>query len=83
MYYTYVLYSKKDKKLYTGFSTNLKIRVERHLNGYVKITKNRLPLELVYYEAFINEKAARDQELFYKTGQGRRILKKRLKFLYE
>jgi len=31
--------------------------------------------------AFVDEKAARDQELFYKTGQGRRVLKSRLKFL--
>jgi len=51
------------------------------LKGRVNITKNRLPLILVYYEAFADEKAARKQELFYKTGQGRRILKKRLSFL--
>jgi len=40
-----------------------------------------LPLVLVYYEAFIDVNAARKQEIFYKTGQGRRILKKRLEFL--
>ena len=83
MYYTYILFSIKDKKLYIGYSADLKTRIEKHLKGHVKITKNRLPLQLVYYEAFISEKAARDQELFYKTGQGRRILKKRLNFLYE
>ena len=83
MYYIYVLYSKKDKKLYIGYSADLRTRVTKHLKGQVSITKNRLPLVLVYYEAFINEKAARDQELFYKTGQGRRVLKNRLKFLYK
>ncbi len=83
MYYIYVLYSKKDHKLYIGYSADLKERIKRHSQGRVKSTKNRLPLTLIYYEAFINEKAARNQELFYKTGQGRRILKKRLKFLYE
>ena len=81
MFYTYVLHSKKDRRLYVGFSTDLKTRIEQHLKGRVEITKNRLPLVLVYYEAFINKKAARDQELFYKTGQGRRVLKNRLKFL--
>ena len=83
MFYTYVLYSKKDHKLYVGYSSDLKTRVIKHLKGQVSITKNRLPLVLVYYEAFIDEKAARDQELFYKTGQGRRVLKNRLKFLYK
>lgn len=83
MFYTYILYSKKDYKLYIGYSADLKIRILKHLKGQVNITKNRLPLILVYYEAFINEKAARDQELFYKTGQGRRVLKNRLKFLYK
>jgi len=82
MHYVYILYSEKDKKLYTGYSANLKERVENHLKGKVQITKNRLPLKLVYYEAFIDELAARQQEVFYKTGQGRRILKNRLKFLY-
>jgi len=64
-----------------GYSADLKTRITKHLKGQVSITKNRLPLVLVYYEAFVNEKVAREQELFYKTGQGRRVLKNRLKFL--
>ncbi len=80
MFYVYVLYSEKDKGFYIGYSVDLKKRIEAHLNGRVKITKNRLPLILVYYEAFINKKTATKQELFYKTGQGRRILKSRLVF---
>ncbi|MCX6730044.1 MAG: GIY-YIG nuclease family protein [Candidatus Portnoybacteria bacterium] len=81
MFYVYILQSKKDKKLYTGFSKDLKARLGQHNEGKVKITKNRLPMELVYYEAFKDERAARCQELFYKTGQGRRILQKRLYFI--
>ena len=81
MYYVYILLSEKDKKLYIGYSSDLRKRIEKHLKGQVEITKNRLPLKLVYYEAFFDEKAAREQELFYKTGQGRRVLDKRLKFL--
>jgi len=82
MFYVYVLKSEKDNKLYTGFSIDLKKRIEEHNKGKVKITKVRRPLTLVYYEAFLDEKAARRQELFYKTGQGRRILKKRLSFVH-
>jgi len=80
MYYVYVLYSVKDGRRYIGFSADLKRRVEDHYRGRVKITKNRRPLKLIYYEAFINESSAKRQELFYKTGQGRRILNKRLDF---
>ncbi|MDD2753784.1 MAG: GIY-YIG nuclease family protein [Candidatus Portnoybacteria bacterium] len=82
MFYVYVLKSEKDGNCYTGFSIDLKKRVEEHNKGRVEITKNRRPLLLVYYEAFLDEKAARRQELFYKTGQGRRILKKRLSFIH-
>ena len=81
MFYVYVLYSPKDNRFYVGYSGNLQQRVNDHLAGRVPITKNRLPLQLVYYEAFIDEITARSQELFYKTGQGRRILTKRLVFL--
>lgn len=81
MYYVYILYNKKDNKFYIGYSADLKKRIEDHYNGKVEITKNRRPLKLVYYEAFIDNGAARRQELYYKTGQGRRILKKRLNFL--
>ncbi|OGG86800.1 hypothetical protein A3B87_01650 [Candidatus Kuenenbacteria bacterium RIFCSPHIGHO2_02_FULL_39_13] len=81
MFYTYVLQSKKDQRLYVGFSANLQKRIEAHKLGRVGITKDRRPLDLVYYEAFKDESAARKQELFYKTGQGRRILNKRLSFL--
>ncbi len=78
MYYVYVLKSKKDSRFYIGFSTDLKQRLKEHNEGKVKSTKSRRPLELVYYEAYKDENKARRQELFYKTGQGRRILKKRL-----
>jgi len=81
MHYVYILYSKKDKKLYIGYSADLKTRIIAHLKGKVGITKNRLPLILVYYEAYVDENSARKQEIFYKTGQGRRILKKRLEYI--
>lgn len=54
-------------------------RLEEHNSGQVRSTENRRPFEMVYFEAFKYEKDARIQELFYKTGQGRRVLKTRLK----
>ncbi|PIU41217.1 MAG: hypothetical protein COS99_06695 [Candidatus Omnitrophica bacterium CG07_land_8_20_14_0_80_42_15] len=51
MFYTYVIKSKKDGKLYTGFTNNLRKRFEEHNNGRVFSTKGRGPFELIYYEA--------------------------------
>jgi putative endonuclease len=58
MYYTYVLLSKKDNKLYVGYTIDLKNRFKKHNEGEVEATKSRLPLLLVYYEACINEDKA-------------------------
>ena len=38
-YYIYVLLSKKDKKLYIGYTKNLKLRFEQHCKGKVDSTK--------------------------------------------
>ena len=79
MYYVYVLLSHKDGRFYVGYSANLKERLKDHNNGKVAATKNRRPMGLVYYEAYKFDKHAKNQELFYKSGQGRRVLKERLK----
>ncbi len=62
MFYIYILQSKKDKGLYIGFSTDLKRRFEEHIQGGVDATKNRIPLELKYYEAYTDEQMARQRE---------------------
>ncbi len=78
MFYTYVLKSAKDGKLYIGFSNNLKRRLEEHKNGFVVATKYRLPIELAYYEACNKEEDAIKREKQLKTGFGRAYLKRRL-----
>ncbi len=79
MYYVYVLLSKKDNKLYTGYTKNLKLRFEQHCKGLVKSTKYRMPLELIYYEACLNQQDATHREKYLKTHYGKMFLKKRLK----
>jgi putative endonuclease len=77
-FYTYVLKSLKDNKLYVGWTDNLQKRIQSHNNGKVNSTKNRRPLELIYVEAGrIKEKAIK-REKYFKTGFGRRFLKERL-----
>ncbi len=78
MYYTYVLKSKKDGKLYIGYTNDLKERLSLHNKGLVDSTKDRQPLELQYYEACLSMKKALEREKYFKTGFGRRFLKSRL-----
>ena len=67
MFYVYVLRSLKDKKLYSGYSSNLKQRFYSHNKGEIKITKQRRPFELIYYEAYKNQQDATAREKFFKT----------------
>ena len=79
MYYTYILKSKKDNQFYTGYTKDLKIRINEHQSGKVVATKNRLPLELIYYEACLNQQDATHREKYLKTSWGKRFIKARLK----
>ena len=79
MYFTYVLLSKKDGNFYTGFTKDLKLRFEKHQKGQVDSTKDRRPLELVYYEACIDQSDATHREKYLKTYHGRIFIKRRLK----
>lgn len=83
MYYVYVLFSEKDKQLYTGFTEDLRSRFSAHTNGYVKATQNRCPLKLIYYEAYLMESDARRREKFLKGGNGRSQLKAQLEDVFE
>lgn len=75
-YFVYILFSKKDKKLYIGYTEDLRKRLKEHLKGKVLATKNRLPLILIHYEAFSDKKDAKSREKFQKSGFGRSQLKK-------
>ena len=79
MYFTYVLLSLKDNRFYTGFTNNLKQRFEQHNKGLVKSTEDRRPIELIYYEACLDQRDAIKREKYLKTYQGKIFLRKRLK----
>lgn len=79
MYYTYVLISNKDKKLYIGYTKNLKLRFEQHCNREVMSTKHRRPLDLIYYESCLLVDDAKKREKYLKTYHGHMFLKNRLK----
>ena len=75
MYYVYILFSKKDRKLYTGYTNDLRRRLSEHKGGKNTATRNRLPLILVYYESYIKWSDAKRRETFLKGGNGRAQLK--------
>jgi len=83
VFYIYILFSEKDKQLYTGYTDNLKSRINKHSNGFVKATKHRRPLKLIYYEAYEKESDARRREKFLKGGNGKAALKVQLKSVLE
>lgn len=78
-YYVYVLQSHKDGFMYTGFTSNMNVRLKQHKDSKVIATKYRLPIVLVYYEVCKNEKDARVRERYLKSGLGYRYIRNRLK----
>jgi len=82
MHYVYVLKSKNRKYLYTGCTIDLRKRVKEHNAGEVISTKPYRPLELIYYEACLDEKDAYFREKYLKSRLGKNYLRKRLKFWF-
>lgn len=78
MHYIYILKSIKDGKYYTGFSSDLRSRIKDHHAGNVQSTKSRRPLELIYYEAYIEKSHALRREKFLKTTKGKLQLRKQI-----
>lgn len=68
MHYIYILLSRKDANFYTGLTNDLKRRLREHQTGNVRSTWNRRPLELIYYEACLNEDDAKQREIYLEAG---------------
>lgn len=80
IYYTDVLLSLNDGKFYTGYTKNLRRRLEEHKNGEVASTKDRRPLELIYFEGCLSQADALHREKYLKTYHGKMFIRNRLKF---
>jgi len=79
MFYVYILKSKKDSKLYIGYTNNLKRRIQEHSKGRNFSTAHRGSFSLAYYESFASQKdaTAREKQLKqFKSAYGQ--LKKRI-----
>ena len=79
MYYVYALRNTENRRLYTGFTSDLRKRLKEHKERRSSYTKHRGPYELIYYEACLSSNDAQMREKYLKTGMGKRYLKNRLK----
>ncbi|MFY9462003.1 MAG: GIY-YIG nuclease family protein [Candidatus Sungiibacteriota bacterium] len=75
MWYVYILRSKRDGMLYTGYTENLEQRLREHNNGWVSSTAKRKPLVLIRSEEYSSKETASVREKFLKSGRGRKQLK--------
>lgn len=79
MYYIYILLCERDNRFYTGYTNDLERRIDEHQRGKVYSTYRRLPVNLVYYEASINQADALHREKYLKSTYGKRYIRNRLK----
>ena len=79
MWYTYVLQSLKNKRLYTGVTSSVIRRLKEHNNkiGGEYTSKNG-PFKLIFYEGYLDKFDALKAEKFFKSGYGREVLKDKL-----
>lgn len=63
MFYVYIL-KCNDKTLYTGYTVNIENRIDVHNKGKgAKYTRGRLPVQLVYQEAYKSKSDALKREI--------------------
>ena len=78
-YYVYILTSQTyPDRFYTGFTRDIKKRLDHHNAGAVPATKPYAPWNIKTYVSFSNEQSARDFERYLKTHSGRAFARKRL-----
>ena len=80
MFYTYIIKSLRDKKLYIGYTSNLKERLREHNSKLNKSTKSRIPFKIIYYESYVSRDDAVKREHNLKLrARALRQLKLRIK----
>jgi putative endonuclease len=77
-HFVYILKSLKDGKYYIGETADLKRRLFEHNEGWVKSTKYRRPLVLVYSEVLESREFALKREKQIKSYKGGQAFKKLL-----
>ena len=78
-FYVYILQSDADdKRYYTGFTENLKDRLDHHNSGKVPATRAHKPWRIKTCLGFRDRERALEFERYLKTHSGRAFAIKRL-----
>ncbi len=80
MYFTYILQSDKNEKLYICHTANLERRLAEHSSNQCKSTKNKGKWELIFKKEFVTRGEAMKFELKLKSFKNKDYL---LKFIIE
>jgi putative endonuclease len=76
MFYVYALYSVKYNKIYVGFTSDIKARLNAHNNpGKGGFTGRFQPWELIYVEECKDKARAMKREKELKTFRGRSFVR--------
>ncbi len=75
MYYVYVLKSKSTGKIYVGHSLDIERRFLEHCANKTSSKHGITDWMLVRQERYPSRSLAVKREKFFKTGDGRRVLK--------
>lgn len=77
MYYVYLIKSiESPDRIYAGYTTDLKQRLETHNSGGSICTANYRPWKLVLYLGFEDKSKAKAFEHYLKTSAGKAFAKK-------
>ncbi|MCL2331214.1 MAG: GIY-YIG nuclease family protein [Proteobacteria bacterium] len=72
MFYVYILQSVNDPEhFYTGFTSDLKLRLSEHNSGQSRQTNRHKPWNIRCYIAFEDKEKAQAFETYLKTHAGR------------
>ena len=79
MFYVYHIRSAAfPRRVYTGFTEDLRQRLRNHNDGCCDFTRPFRPWELVFYAAFTDRSKALEFETYLKSGSGIAFSRKRL-----
>jgi len=75
MYFVYII-KLRNGSFYKGMTSNLEKRLQEQRNGKCRSTKSQLPFICIHSEQISDRITAREREKFFKSGQGRDLIKK-------
>ena len=78
MHYVYIL-KLANGQLYAGLTDDLTRRYNEHRTGRSPFTCKRLPVQLIFYEAFSHHLDAEKRERYFKTTKGKATLRAMLR----